>query len=212
MEWIRIVRYANEGFSPMTYSTGEYFYKGEIFDYNVKNKINLEDPLLIKPSEWSGNYCYFHMFDIKSVEDRGILGHRKGHTINVGYLPGDYLVYVRALNADDQPAIHINRHTQSLADQLIFEFDKTQSLDKFNWLKMKLSLAVQRNQEHLMKNKREVAEERFTEMLLFPEDIEHITQVRQVPFGSAIHKFPLTKTGSVEEKQAFWNRLLMKVK
>ena len=106
------------------------------------------------------------MFDIKSVEDRGILGHRKGHTINVGYLPGDYLVYVRALNADDQPAIHINRHTQSLADQLIFEFDKTQSLDKFNWLKMKLSL-VQRNQEHLMKNKREVAEERFTEMLLF---------------------------------------------
>ena len=39
MEWIRIVRYANEGFSPMTYSTGEYFYKGRFLIIMLKIKL-----------------------------------------------------------------------------------------------------------------------------------------------------------------------------
>lgn len=206
-KYIRILRYANEQFQLREFILSEYIYHG-VVNYSEPVEIQIDsDPLLTsKSSTIEACYCHFYLFDTKAFGPKGIMGSREGHDLNIGYMPADQPVYVRAVNEHDQPFMKYYRMAENPFDHTMYRFDEQSTTDRFTWVKMKLSDAVQRNKEYLKHN--EVVPEKLSEMLLTTDSKSALVDVIHKDFSYSFHKkYPPTKE---ETKKSFFSKLLFR--
>lgn len=206
-KYIRIVRYANERFQLKKFMLSEYIYHGEVhYSYPIEIQIDSDPLLSAKSSTVEACYCHFYQFDTKAFGPKGIMGMREGHDLNIGYLPADQPVYVRAVDENFQPILQYFRIAENPFDHTMYRFDEHSNTDKFTWVKMRLSDAVQRNDKYLKSN--EVLPEKLSEMLLTTDSKNTLVDVICKNFRYSFHKkYPPTKNNT---QKSFLNRLLFK--
>lgn len=192
MRMVRIIRYANEGFDQKKYWSAFHTYKGEINDYNNKIEVSLDDPLLSpKIHEMSGCYCHFYKYNELSIKsEKGILAARRKDKINIGYLPENYPVFVRNVDPSDSNIISFYKRLQNPEDDTYHNFEKRSSSDKFNWVKMKLSLAINRTESFQQLHNH--IPEHISEIYITSEDLKYMRNIKCFP-----HWFPVSWTRPV---------------
>lgn len=206
-KYIRIVRYANEGFQLRKFMLSENIYHGAVNSI-VPIEIQIDnDPLLAQKNPTvEACYCHFYLFNNNAYSKDGVMGIRHGHAINIAYLPADQFVYVRAANALDQPLLKYYRMAENPFDYSMYRFDEQSTTDRFHWAKMTLSDAVQRNKEFL-KHKDDIPE-KFSEMLLTSDSKRALMDITRKNFGYSFHKkHPPTKENT---KKSLFSRTLFK--
>lgn len=169
---VRIVRFANEGFDVKRETGGLAFYDTEVLDYRSEYRIiRGKDPIMIQRIE--GCYCHFYKFDLRSLKENGILATRKGQTLNVGYLPLTHSVYARNMRPDDNKSriVRVYKEVQNPSDKSIHLFEDDSYWDAYAWVRMRLSLLLERTEEYMKINNTNIVPEHLSEVFLTPNDL-----------------------------------------
>jgi hypothetical protein len=183
--YIRIVRLANEGFNIKPYKTygfffGEYAHVGHFFNVIINNLDNfilgLDEQYVIEPDDknvlMKGCHCFFYKFDLNQAEKDGNLPFRTDHRENIGYLSDNELVWVSNVSSTLKPYVYETTHDlKNPYTGEVKTFWKKFGRD-IDWVKMPLSLAVKRTQEHLMKSDR--VEELVSQIYLTEDQIKRM--------------------------------------
>jgi hypothetical protein len=184
---VKIVRVANEGFNTKPYRSSVYYHTGTfwdvlITDLNQKNITVDEYSHVEKSGDLLGCFCFFHKYDLWQLSDRGNLFIRKGHRVNIGYLPKDENVFVRNITADLK-RLYVNRKRRVVTnpennEPHEFIFDISLNSGKFDWVKMPLWLAIERTEVHLKFNMYE--DELISEVYLTKDQVDKLVKKRKI--------------------------------
>ena len=151
-----------------------------ISDYTKQLEIRLDHRLLFpRDLDWSGCYAHFYKFNCNDIKKNGILGMRSKDKINVAYLPSDYPIWVRNMDANKQDIISFYKMIQNPEDHTWHKFPQPQTLGNYNWIKMPLSIAVQRTDEYLSVNDYDAPCEAMSEAFLTAEDIKQLLGIKR---------------------------------
>lgn len=182
---VRITRFANEGFVVRKTISPFRVYQREIQDFSNDLFVPREDPYLTPELHTlEGCYCFFSEFSNESV--KRILASRYNNAINIGFLPEDYPVLVRNAKPDGSRILHVYKDLQDPVTKKVHRFEDDASTDSFVWIRMKLSNAIQRNNEYKrLKNMRYI-EEKYSEMFLTAEDFNHLKYKQKYPSWTKI--------------------------
>lgn len=192
MEYVRIVRFSNEGFKPTLQFDPFYKYNHEISEFYNMYDIDIRDPLLSLEKEWIGCFSFFYKF---GDERHSILSHRRINKINIGYLPVDLPVYVRTMNPSLNAMLEFHKMVQNPADLSWHRFSEYSAGDTHHWAKMKLSVAVSRSEEYLKNANVKAPPEALAEIFLTPEEVQQIVHIKTLPSWRSIsRRYPLIKT------------------
>lgn len=190
---IRIVRFADEGFDLKEKREGTSFYDLEVDNYwndysIIREKDNINKGIY-------GCYSHFYKLNMINLKDRGILGFRKGHRINVGYLPIDYSVYARNMRPDGNKTriVKVFRENENPFDKSVYLTQDDSYWDAYAWVKMKLSLLERRTEEYLQLNNTKIIPEHISEIFLTAKDIESLKNRKRIFFGFSMKYIPLSK-------------------
>ncbi|RED66127.1 hypothetical protein [Cohnella lupini] len=168
---VRIVRFANEGFD-IKRDTGAFsFYDLEVTDYShdytlIRNRDRIHSQSI------DGCYCHFYKFNVQSIQDGGILASRQGHKINIGYLALDHAVYARNMRPDKDKTriVRVNKEIRDPSNGNTHTFQDDSYMDSYAWVRMKLSLLIERTNEYLRTNKTDIVPEHLSEIFLTGDD------------------------------------------
>lgn len=121
-ELVRIIRFANEGFNISKQFEYPGFYDIEVSDYTNNQKIIRDEPSIT--NQEYGCYCHFYKFNMTDLGDSGSLSMRKGHAMNIGYLPFDYPVFVRNMRPDKSRIVRSYVKLKNPEDKSIHKFEE----------------------------------------------------------------------------------------
>jgi GH18 family chitinase len=180
---VRIVRFANEGFDIKRETGALSFYDMEVSNYRDEYRLlRGKDP--IHNQTINGCYCHFYKFNIQSIQKGGILARRQGQKINIGYLPLDYAVYARNMrpDKDNTRIVRVHREIQDPSNGNISTFQDDSYWDAYAWVRMKLSLLIERTDEYLKTFKTDFVPEHLSEIFLTTDDLRLIEYKKQLKF------------------------------
>jgi hypothetical protein len=179
---IKIIRVANEGFNTKPYNQGptSVFLDVLITDLDAKIRATHEQASHNKNNKMDGCFCFLEKFDKSQLEDSGSLFYRKGHKWNIGFLPIDEIVFVRNTKNNKIPdrfVTHIETEKMdSYTNQPIFE---TLGGKPYEFIKMPLSLALKRLEEHMKLQNNEKADEEIAELYLTEKQIKEKFSIKK---------------------------------
>jgi hypothetical protein len=176
-DYVRIVRFADEGFNIERYGS-TYYQVGKFINvilgfeerlFSVEKDI--QENTFQKPK---GCFAHFYKFDLETAKN-GILFFRKNDKVNVAYLPIEQKIFVRNVT-DSLKSKYIIRQTFKIEDTkaVLKEFwDETNDHD---WVIMSLREAIKRTDSHINNFVREASstQEIITETYLTEEQINKL--------------------------------------
>lgn len=151
--YVKVVRIANEGFNVSPY--GETYHQpGEFLDITISSlddfilELDHSKVISLKENRMNGCFCFAYIFDHTQAYDNGNLRHRKNQKFNVGYLEVSEIVYVRNVNSNVKMGF-VHEITSPLQDYKTFNLINDRFARNTDWVRMPLSLVIERTKEHL---------------------------------------------------------------
>lgn len=181
VDYIQIFRYDNLGFNFKPYTSAHYHHTYEFIDNEITNLFNVEQSIPItamhRPSlndmRWSGCFCFLGKYNERCVAEEGILTMRMDHKLNVKLISPDELIWVRNSSHFGKERPYFKKFTYSYQHEDTEHWSyETCVTGSYRWVKMKVSLALERTQ--LWKEKNEDIPEWLTEFYLMEEQLEQL--------------------------------------
>jgi hypothetical protein len=130
---------------------------------NLSHKVSISRQFAnkFKNNKMEGCFCFLECFDYNQLNNGGNLPFRKNQTMHRAYLPDNEIVFVR------------NTKNNKINDRFVFSIEgRTLSGFTYEFVKMPLSLAVQRLEQHI--SSKNTPDEEISEIYITNERISRL--------------------------------------
>lgn len=196
-EYLKIIRFRDNGFDFKPYSSMYYDHVFEFIDTEVTDlfKVNqsIQKSLTHRPKRddknWSGCFCFLNELDQKLFDHA--LAMRKGEKLNVSSLPLTSTIWVRNTShlGIDFPFFNEFKYSYDYEGKEHWNSEYSQ-LDHLKWVRMSVELALERTRLWKERNK-EYLPEYITEFYLMEHQSKELKAANLIDKLMCFYKYKL---------------------